>query len=167
MSALVHLVGHNSLPLLFPGKCVENCQQEQFSLRQWTCSRKTRSAFQCILSEHAIREKNGRSMRYILLFFWQCSVDTWQAKPYFSSYQSCLGFLPHYIWWPSNFTKKVNTFFFEYYGFPQLKFLEDKEESFYMKYANWNVILHLNLIFDIFHERGCARILTYAGRGLR
>lgn len=41
--------------------------------------------------------------------------------------------------------KKVNILFFKYYGFPQLKFLEDKD----MKYTNWNVILHLNLIFDI------------------
>lgn len=26
------------------------------------------------------QEKNGRSMRYILLFFWQFCIGTWQVK---------------------------------------------------------------------------------------
>lgn len=42
---LVHLPLQSSLPLLLPDTCVENCQREQISLKWWTSSRRSRSAY--------------------------------------------------------------------------------------------------------------------------
>lgn len=40
-------------------------------------------------------------------------------------------------------------FLFKFGIFPPRKILEGREELLFKEYANWNVILHLNLIFDI------------------
>lgn len=79
-------------------------------------------------------------MRYILLFFWLCTDGTWQINPELNFISDIFNqmimiwefCLTKRSWPPSNFMKKVNILFFKYYGFPQLKFLEDKD----MKYAN-------------------------------